>query len=126
MDKKEVNSIGEIITKVSDSVFVNDMNMLALCDKNAKKEVNYLVHFDHLYLAPSGGLVYRGIESECPNGIVNATRGMSKATAPRIDLQVLPQKSKPVGNVVEYFNTKPTKADCMLPTTISTLLESNI
>ena len=28
MDKKEVNSIGEIITKVFDSVFVNDMNAL--------------------------------------------------------------------------------------------------
>ena len=36
------------------------MNALMLYDKTAKKEVTYLVHFDRLYLAPSGGAAVCG------------------------------------------------------------------
>jgi hypothetical protein len=117
MKKADVEAIGTILDEAFNAIFIDGNKAMTEEDPVLKKDVVMLIHLDRLHKAQPGGLVYRGIEEERLIGIINATRAASKATTPKIDIRVLPLKSRPVPGRVEFFDTRPTIEDCRNPST---------
>jgi hypothetical protein len=103
MKKADVEAIGTILDEAFNAIFIDGNKAMTEEDPVLKKDVVMLIHLDRLHKAQPGGLVYRGIEEERLIGIINATRAASKATTPKIDIRVLPLKSRPVPGRVEFY-----------------------
>jgi hypothetical protein len=117
MGPKEVEAVGAMLNTSFTNLFITDNKVMTETHPITKEAVVKRIHFDRLHRAPKGIWVYRGIEPERLEDILNATRARSQATASISEIRVMPLKSKPLPGRVDFFMTKPTVQDCQKEST---------